>query len=48
MKKYLVTGSKGFIGKNLIKKLKDTNNHVRGIDKDFFIGNWKKILDNII
>jgi len=41
----LVTGSAGFIGSNLVKKLIDEGNYVVGIDKDL---KKKKLLENLL
>ena len=45
MKKVLVTGSKGFIGKRLIKKLEKLKFEVVSFDDDYFlIDNWREEL----
>lgn len=43
--KILVTGSEGFIGKHLVKKLEDLGHHVVGLDKKlgFDLSEWDKV-----
>ena len=48
MKKFLVTGSKGFIGSNLVLELINLGYKVVGIDDEYLDKDWKYKLSNIL
>ena len=44
MKKFLVTGFKGFIGSNLYSELINLGHNVVGIDDEYLEDNWRLFL----